>query len=286
MMLGLGSLIAVASRPVQDDETRKLWDDAFLKKRGKSSSPARPQGQPRYKRATAAPGATASGDAVVGITIWRLRPAKAADDKEVRILVHEKDKKKDTEWTPERIEADTPLKEGDRVRLSIEAPRTGYLYVIDREQYADGSFSDPYLIFPVTSVRGGDNSVTAGRVIEIPAQTDDPPYFLLKRSRPDQVSELLSVLVTSEPIRELRIGSEAFKLPKEQLAVWETKWGVIAERIELIGGAGQAYTRAEKAAANSSQKLTQDDPLPQTIYRVAAKPGDPLMVKVPLKISQ
>jgi hypothetical protein len=47
-----------------------------------------------------------------------------------------------TEWTPQRIEADTPLKVGERVRLSIESPRTGYLYVIDREQYADGSYGE------------------------------------------------------------------------------------------------------------------------------------------------
>jgi hypothetical protein len=31
------------------------------------------------------------------------------------------------------------LAEGDRLRMSIEAARSGYLYVVDQEQYADGS---------------------------------------------------------------------------------------------------------------------------------------------------
>ena len=49
----------------------------------------------------------------------------------------------------QRIDPDnTPLRDGDRMRLSIEAPWDGYLYVLNREQYADGSTSDPYLIFP------------------------------------------------------------------------------------------------------------------------------------------
>jgi hypothetical protein len=32
------------------------------------------------------------------------------------------------EWTPERVEADTAFAEGERIRLSIESPRDGYLY--------------------------------------------------------------------------------------------------------------------------------------------------------------
>jgi hypothetical protein len=225
----------------------------------------------------------------VGITVWRLRPSKATD--EARILVHKKGSKEPTEWTPERVEAETPLEAGQRVRLSIEVPRTGFLYVIDREQYADGTTSDPYLVFPVKSVRGGDNTVTAGRVIEIPSQEDDPSFFTLERlprgNQPDQVGEVLTVLVTPEPLATLPIADEPLKLSREQVASWEQKWGARTERIELVGGAGKAYTKAEQAAgADPKQRLTQDDPLPQTIYHVAAKPGDPLLVTVPLRIGK
>ena len=76
--------------------------------------------------------------------------------------------------------------------LSFESARAGFLYVIDREQYADGSASEPYLIFPTSRTRGGDNRVEAGRLIEVPDQADRPNYFSVRRSRPDQVAETLN----------------------------------------------------------------------------------------------
>ena len=62
---------------------------------------------------------------------------------------------------------------GQRVRLSIESARTGYLYVINRELYADGSTGEPYLIFPTTRLHRGDNKVTIGR-IEVTAVSTAP----------------------------------------------------------------------------------------------------------------
>ena len=78
-----------------------------------------------------------------------------------------------TEWTPERIEADTPLKVSERVRITVESPRAGYLYVVDREQYADGSLGDAYLIFPTTRTRDGDNKVRPGKLIDIQSMHRD-----------------------------------------------------------------------------------------------------------------
>jgi hypothetical protein len=102
--------------------------------------------------------------------------------------------------------------------MSIEAARTGYLYVVDQEIYADGSKSEPSLIFPTTRTRSGDNSVKAGRVIEIPAQDDAPPYFTLKRTRADHVGENVIVLVTPTPIESLTITDKPQdSLPKRSL---------------------------------------------------------------------
>ena len=84
--------------------------------------------------------------------------------------------------------------QGRSIANQCEAVRAGYLYVIDREQYADGTLGEPYLIFP-TRTSAGDNKV-AGRLLEIPAQDDSPPFFTMKKSRPDHVAEVLSVLVT------------------------------------------------------------------------------------------
>jgi hypothetical protein len=294
--LYLANLMTVKISAIQEDEaTRKLWDTGFLKKRPASTAPKKSsaaQPQPKYRRVTPRINATdRAEDAVVGITVWRLRPSKAAD--EARILLYKKDSRQADEWTPERIESDTPLAKGQRLRLSIEAPRTGFLYVIDREQYADGSLSEPYLIFPILSSRNGENAVTAGRVIEIPPQDDDRSYSyfelepLPRSNQPEQVGEMLTVIVAPEKLSSLKIGREPLLLSKEQVAAWEKRWGAQVERIEMVDGAGKAYTAAEKAAgANPAQRLTSDDPLPQTIFRVAAKQGDPLMVNVTLRIGK
>src|SRR5438128_2161384 len=165
-----GALMVAAVPPPQEEETtRKLWDEGFLQKRppGKSTGSASPAKRPVYRRATPATPemqnlADAAGDTKVGITIWRLRPPTPTDDKEVRMLVYHKGSKQKVGWTPERIEADAPLSVGEYVRLSIEVPRTGFLYVIDREQYDDGTLGEPQLIFPTLEISGGDNEVKAG----------------------------------------------------------------------------------------------------------------------------
>jgi hypothetical protein len=216
------------------------------------------------------------------VTLWRLRPSKAADTGE-RILVQEGSGAGD--WIPERVEADTKLTAGTRVRLSVEAARTGYLYVIDREQYADGSLGEPLLIFPTTRTNGGLNEVKAGRIIEIPTQDDRPPFFTLKPSRSDQVSEVISVLVSPTPLEGLQIGAAAQKLPVQQVAAWEKSWGGTVGRLEMQNGAGKAWTRQEKeAGANATRSLTGEEPAPQTLYyKPEAKSGETVMVNVALR---
>ncbi len=83
---------------------------------------------------------------------------------------------------------------------------------MDQEIYADGSKGEPYLIFPTSRTRGGDNSVKAGRVIEIPAQDDTPPYFTLKRTRADHVGENVIVLVTPTAIESSNPQTDKFPL--------------------------------------------------------------------------
>jgi hypothetical protein len=220
----------------------------------------------------------------VGITIWRLRPAQATD-RGARILVQEESNS--AEWVPERVAAGSSLKQGDRVRLTVESPDSGFLYVIDRERYSSGQRSEPYLIFPTSRTHGGDNRAAAGRLIDIPAQDDRPSFFSLHQSRSDQTEEELTVLVTNEPLEGIEIGPKALRLTNEQVAALEKKWGTAKpEAFELSGGAGKTWTQAEQqAASNSTRLLTQEDPPPQTVYRVAVKRGDPLMVKVRLRYS-
>ena len=223
-----------------------------------------------------------NGETVVGVTLWRLRRANATDSGE-RLIVHEGADA--AEWLPERISGNTKLDQGDRLRISVEAARTGYLYVVDREQYADGSLSESYLIFPTTRTLGGNNQVTVGKIIELPAQDDRPPYFTVKRSRSDQVAEVLSVLISPSPLEGIAITEKAQKLSEVQVSNWEKSWGGRVGLLELEAGAGRAWSKEEKEAGSDvARVLKRDAPAPQAIYyQPNTKSGDPILVKVRLR---
>ncbi len=300
------SLTAIAMPSLQDDDTRKMIDTSFLQKRPQSSR--KTQKTPNYKRVTpkiaeqiakseikseTKPGDKLgtkpddkgenkpdikSGNEIVGLTLWQLRPSVNSDDKSVRIL--EREDENSVEWTPVRVDSDTVFSLGDRVRLSFESPRDGYLYVIDRELYADGTFGEPFLIFPTLKDYNGNNKVTAGRVIEIPKTS-----FRLKSDRTDYKGERLSFIVTPEPLTEVTIGPRLLKLDNAQVNKWEKNWSVVAEKWELEKGKGQIYTKAEKEAGeNQARLLTQDDELPQTLFVIATKPGNPFLLNFPMRI--
>lgn len=254
-----------------EEGARALWDTTFLSRR----PVAKPASRPTVQN---------TADSFLGITLWRLRRSRPADEPGVRMLAH--GDQRDEEWTPERMEIDTPLADGQKVRISIETAQAGYLYVIEREQYASGTLGDPYLIFPTLRTRGGNNRVIPGALVEIPAWDDDPPYLTL-HSRPDQIGEVLTVLVTPHRLPELQIGDKQLKLTSQQVAEWEKKWGAQVKRLEARQQVGNPYTPVEKeAGAATTQLLTPADPAPQTLFRVDVKSGEPLLVSVPLRIQK
>jgi hypothetical protein len=287
----LSGLMTGLAQGQDEDATRRFWPPNF-RPGAPAPSAAKPR-QDRYKRTSPALAKDklpldSTVDNVVGITVWRLRPAKETD--EARILV--KKSGKAVQWTPERVEAQTTFSEGQMLRLSIEIPRTGWLYVIDRELYADGSMSDPYLIFP-TNPASNENRVSAGRVVEIPNQQDEQAYFEMKSlgrdGGPAQVAEMLTMVIASSPIKDLpqrAAGDDSpILLSKSLVEKWEKEWAAEFEQLELEGGAGKSYTKAEQSAGSQkTDTLSQEDPLPQTVFRVAMKSGKPLVVKLPLKI--
>ena len=282
---GLITLLALSSCLVEpgslvlaqksDEATRKLWDTAFIA----SSTSRRTSKRRSYRVATPnVPVDNVAPDTVVGVTIWRLRPANRSDSGE-RLIVHDDSATK--EWLPERISANTRLVQGDRLRISVEAVRAGYLYVINREQYSDGTQGEPYLIFPTTRTGGGDNRVEVGRLLEIPAQDDSPPFFTMKKSRPNHVAEVVNVLVSPTPIEGLTITDKAQKLSDEQVAKWDSEWGSSVGRLEMAT-TGQAWTKEEKDS--TTRALTSSAPAPQLLfYRPMVKPMEPMFVKLKLQ---
>lgn len=213
----------------------------------------------------------------LGVTFWRLRPIGADDDDAPVFSVKINNQAED--WTAERVGSATKFRKGDRIRFTIESSRTGYLYIVNREVYADGTAGQAEIIFPTLRTRGGDNRVSAGSLIEIPASTDSVPYFTVKPRREDYAGEELVVIITPEKLDGIGINLRALAITDEMLQKWLGDWSAEVEIFDAEDGEGIAYTAAEAQAANSqSRALTQEEPLPQTIYRVRIGADFPLVV--------
>lgn len=271
-----------------EEEIRSIWKEGLVRKRRGQASLR----SPKFRRAsiplasfdarTQVEPASEVNDAVIGVTVWRLRPSTRND--EVKELVHEpitsESGYREVNLTAVRMEADTPINEGERVRISIESSRAGYLYVVNREEYADGSKGPARLIFPTRRTMEGKNRVRAGRVITIPANNDEPSYFTVRPNpqRKNQVAELLLVIVSDQPL-DIPLTVEAQDLPAAMVNGWEREWAAQAERFELVGGVGTPITRAEVEAKNNAEReLGQNDPVPQSIYRVRSRKGAPSLL--------
>jgi hypothetical protein len=278
-VLGLvgGRLPAGAQSQKPEEGSRQIWDEEFVQARPKAPRAAASARPPATTRPAGK--AAATGSSFVGVTLWRLSPAPEGSR---AVTVAGEGRR----WLPERAEVDAAIPEGQQVRIAVEASRPGYLYVIDRERYQDGSLGEPVLVFPTRRIRGGDNAVQAGRVIEIPDLGDQPPYLTLKRSRPDHTADQLILLVAQEPLAGVDVGREAQALTRAQVDEWLRRWGTGHRKLEMVGGAGRGYTASEQeAAAQPSRLLTRGEPLPQTLYRIEGTAGDPALVVVTLRIA-
>jgi hypothetical protein len=290
LLLSLLSLIAVAAvNPGGDDPGLIVFTTR--------QPPTKPK--PPQKRSYAGPKKNAltkpqaelanKGAAAVGITVWRLRPSSANDAVEIRDLIQQGGGLPAQEVTPERVATDATLTEGQMVWLTIESLRTGYLYVIDRPRYADGKYGDPYLIFP-TQRSGISNLVTAGQMIRIPSPNANPNFFVLERGKSRegelQVSEEIIVIVKPEPFESFKTPPADRKLlTQASVDALIEKYKANIEETDLEDGAGKVITLIEKLASkDASIRLSRDDPYPQTLYRLALKPDDPMLVRFELKV--
>lgn len=213
----------------------------------------------------------------VGITLWRILDSGSRKIERVDAAGSNQLLK------AERLSALSRLTPGEKVRLTIEVPREGYLYIVSREEYADGTIGDPYLIFPSKQILGGDNHIAPGQLIGIPAITDNPPFFELERSRPTHVAELISFLILPEPIPNLVVTRDPIELDEQLFTGWQ-RWESPAQKLELPATGQQFYTEAEQAAESKvvSRRLRHGDPLPQNLLLTDSK-SESVLVTIPLK---
>ena len=276
LIIAAVGLLSQDQPPVPGDRARRIRNTEFFRAQREAEA-ARP----------AAPKATSSrkpAAEMLGVTLWRLRASRSGD--QARVLIHEPDGEAPQQLTPERISLDTRLLANDRVRISIESARHGFLYVASRERFADGSMGPASLIFPSRRIAGGNNHVQPGQLVDIPEPTNRRPYLTVKKSRPDHLGESLLIVVTKAPIEGLIVENGQRFLSEQQIAAWQKEMSTSREILEVPETVGRPWTSPEQSAAQGAVRLKMADPAPQTIYRFSPNDKQSLVVDLLLKVAE
>lgn len=224
-------------------------------------------------------------DEELGVTFWKLRPLKKSEEEDAPTFkVNTGDGYED--WTAERVSSSTKFKPGDRVRFTIEPLRSGFIYILNREVYKDGTTGKTLLIHPDFAGRTRrDVSVNAGRLVEIPATSEDIPYFLIGTDEEKYSGEEIIVVISPTKLSGFNFGKDEILVQPSLIEKWFNEWASSTDAYDASDGEGVAYTRTE-AEAVKTRSLTQEEPLPQTIYRFKSVAGKPLMISFQLQIKQ
>jgi hypothetical protein len=213
----------------------------------------------------------------LGITVWRLLKQDGSDPQkcEEAQLVQE-------------VEGGAPLGLGSMVRIGIEPiTNDGFLYIIDRELFADGTYRTTQLIFPKAGYP--NNWKLKGELVLIPK----PSCFRINPSKTGkmQIAEELTFIFSPTKLQlPAPLGEGGMPLSDVLFKSWKSQWSVPVNVLERNLGDGLATSVKAQAEGVKSmddvqdgQHLTEEDPLPRTIYRAAISRGKALLVTVPLR---
>ncbi|MBL8151821.1 MAG: hypothetical protein JNN15_18005 [Blastocatellia bacterium] len=217
----------------------------------------------------------ASSGVDIGITFWaitteRITRRKKADNNPKVIAL-----------APQPFNISNGINNGDEFRFTLETHVLGNIYIINREQYKDGSFSAPYLIFPT---KGDINDRTApGERILIPNTSDVFEVSSISSfdSSKIKTAEFYHILITPKllpnlPLLDSQEPREISQTEFDEFQKWDSQVGVFETN----------YYSKLKPPKQNSETMKRSDPLPQTIYHTAKKPGEPIFFTIVAQIKK
>ncbi|HEX5885010.1 MAG TPA: hypothetical protein VFY67_10775 [Pyrinomonadaceae bacterium] len=299
-------LLTLCAAGLGQDGTKSIKSEEYLTKRPASSNPdTRAQGlvtrgggnrsQPAtrshvYSVDKSFPGGPPPRDQEyvrIGVTIWRFSagqcpipdcPVPAGGQKG---LV-------DTSGGV-RADDSSAFSTGERVRLALESlSHDGFVYIIDREKFADNTFGDPYLIFPTRNIYNGNNYARPGSQIHLPRAQG---CFCVKSRNPQKVlvADNLIVVVSPQPLLSSEeIGAREIPLPAKLAKYISRADKEPSHRGTLKDSVGLVQTPAElnagtKGLFDTQPALTQNDLPPQNFYQSLVPRGVPAVFSVYLR---
>jgi hypothetical protein len=272
----IGSSAPLSLHRVEGKLSHKLWIAAVL---AIAIAGAAYFGSHRRPRPPIKPAAV---EMSLGFNLWRMRPSPPNAEVKERGFVLESDPKGDQEWSAERVSLQGAIREGDRIRFTIQALQPGYLYVINRELYRDGKGSQATLIFPSIHIMRGENHVSPGVPLRIPDPDDRIATFTVKRSRPDQRAILLLLILAPQPLPEIKPRFKDQELPDSLVDDWVRKWGAGVSLTESAAMAGQLFTNADQRAEKAHSPVPASQSM--TVFRKKTAQPEPLVATAEIRI--
>ena len=150
----------------------------------------------------------------------------------------------------------------------------------------------PKLIYPTLLTQNRNSLIGAGDLIFIPQGARN---FRVKSKQAEktQVAEVLTFIISPKPLfKTANLQMKAIDISLSQFEDWVDKWEPNdTTLLEEIDGAGKTITLVEQSVGQESAKdlteesnrLSPDDPTPQTIFRSKIKSGNPYLVNVSIK---
>ncbi len=230
---------------------------------------------------------------LVGITLWKLSPAQTSDDPTIteeqppQRTKKKSDKPTPPRLVPKRFQSDAALADGDLIRISLEAPEGFFIYILNRERYVDGKVSLPYLIFPGVSDVGQNDAGKVGKQLFFPSPHDCFEIEQVSEAHLVKTGEELIFILS--PVRLGQLPPLADNQPRAVDAAlfsqWIKEWTTPTWQFENQATPGATITRIEQSATLTAETtLTDDAPLPQSVFHVKSHPGQPLLFTLPLTI--
>lgn len=207
----------------------------------------------------------------VGVTIWRYGPSQCPIP-DCPVPAGGSRGLMDTA-AGVRADDSSAFSTGERVRLALESlSHDGFVYIIDREKFADNTFGDPYLIFPTRNINNGSNYARPGLQIHLPRAQG---CFCVKSRNLQKglIADNLIVIISPQPLLSSEeIGDREIPLPIKLAKYISRADREPSQRGALKDGVGLTQTPAElkagsKGLVDTQATLTQDDLPPQNFYQ-------------------
>ena len=189
-----------------------------------------------------------------------------------------------TRTDPSRV-----FRDGEAIRLVLEANTDGYLYIFHTE-----NAKNPQMIFPDARLGRGTNFIRAHVPYEVPSNMETDERLRWFVFDPPSAMERLYIVVTREPLSNIPVGDALVKYCQNEnnSCPWSPTPGIWAQlqsandkeevAVSRIKDEGRPQTSGEREAATRGLGLSPDAPGPSIIRMTASSTTGVLLTMIDL----